>query len=46
MTDLKRIRIGSLGLGELSEGGFEKMDQETIYKLALKGVKNAKVIIS
>ncbi|MFA6321810.1 MAG: pseudouridine synthase [Candidatus Omnitrophota bacterium] len=46
VTDLKRIRIGSLGLGELREGGFEKIEREDIYKLALKGVKNAKVIIS
>jgi len=41
VTDLKRIRIGDLRLGELKEGSFEKIDRETIYRLALKGGKNA-----
>ena len=36
VTDLKRIRIGDLRLGEIREGNFEKMDKETIYRLALK----------
>ncbi|MDD5428874.1 MAG: pseudouridine synthase [Candidatus Omnitrophica bacterium] len=42
VIDLKRIRIGSLGLGELKEGGFKKMDRDVIYRLALKGVKDTK----
>ena len=37
VTDLKRIRIGDLRLGELREGNFEKIDRDTIYRLALKG---------
>ena len=40
VIDLKRIRIGDLRLGELPEGSFEKVDKETIYRLALKGNKN------
>ena len=40
ITDLKRIRIGDLRLGELREGSFEKIDKETIYRLALKDSKN------
>lgn len=40
VIDLKRIRIGDLRLGEIREGGFEKIDKETAYRLALKSVKN------
>ncbi len=39
VTDLKRIRIGDLRLGETKEGGFEKIDKETAYRLALKSNK-------
>jgi len=38
VTDLKRIRIGDLRLGEMKEGTFEKIDRETIYSLALKDI--------
>ena len=40
VIDLKRIRIGGLRLGELREGGFEKIDKETMYNLALKGSRS------
>jgi 23S rRNA pseudouridine2605 synthase len=36
VIDLKRIRIGDLRLGQLKEGSFEKLDRDTIYRLALK----------
>jgi 23S rRNA pseudouridine2605 synthase len=35
VIDLKRIRIGNLRLGDLREGSFEKIDRETIYRLAI-----------
>ena len=35
VIDLKRVRIGSLVLGNLKEGSVVKMDKETIYRLAL-----------
>jgi 23S rRNA pseudouridine2605 synthase len=35
VVDLKRIRIGGLRLGELREGAFEKIDRDTMYRLAL-----------
>lgn len=35
VIDLKRVRIGALGLGNLKEGAFKTVDRKTIYRLTV-----------
>lgn len=43
VIDLKRVRIGGLLLGDLREGGFAKIDEKTIYHMALnKDIRSIK----
>lgn len=37
VSDLKRLRIGGLTLGNLKEGSFRRIDKELIYKLTFAG---------
>lgn len=41
VTDLERIRIGRLTMGELREGKFRVLDRDTVYKLTV-GTKEAR----
>lgn len=40
LLDLKRVRIGALGLGNLKEGSFKQLDRDVIYGLTLKKNKH------